>query len=532
MKNFRSAIHIDDNPRQFGKTSIHFISKLTHCRIGTLAHYHIMKHLLPTLLLFATFSANAQNYQPTWESLDSRPTPEWFQDAKFGVFICWGLYSVPAWSPVGQYAEWYQFWLQENRHDGQVADFHHLTYGEDFAFKDFAPMFKAELYQPDEWADLFERAGAKYIVFTTKHHSGYTMWPSAEAENTYGVNYNPTKVGPMRDLTGDIVQAVRKKGIKAGLYYSLYEWYHPWYRNDLPRFVDEHFHPQFKDLVTRYSPDIIWTDGEWEQSSATWKSEELLAWVFNETPNKEVVINDRWGNDCRHKHGGFYTTEYGSGMDDDSHAWEESRGMGHSYGYNRAEKLEDYKSAQELILMLVDLVSRGGNLCLDIGPKADGSIPVIMEERLLQIGQWLKVNGEAIYGTRMWEIPFQWSDGELPENKRGTYMTGFNILKETIDPEPGQAVKEAFFTTKDGAVYAMIPDLLKKQLIVRDFIELYQEYEQLELIDVSKFQVTALEDLKPLPFQVVDGDLSVELGHTSAPLCKNGPWVIKIVLKE
>ena len=193
------------------------------------------KTTILSILLIGCLQLTAQTYEPTWESLDSRPAPEWFKDAKFGVFICWGLYSVPAWSPVGSYSEWYQRWMLEGSYDNQVTDFHNRTYGADFEFKDFAPYFKAELFDADEWAEIVEEAGAKYIVFTTKHHSGYTMWPSKEAEQTYGINYNPTKVGPMRDLTGEICEAVRKKNIKAGLYYSIYEWYHPWYKNDLPR---------------------------------------------------------------------------------------------------------------------------------------------------------------------------------------------------------------------------------------------------------------------------------------------------------
>ena len=160
-------------------------------------------------------------------------------------------------------------------------------------------------------------------------------------------------------------------------------------------------------------------------------------------------------------------------MNDDSHPWEENRGMGYSYGYNRAENIEDYRSSKELILMLIDLVSRGGNLCLDIGPAADGSIPVIMQERLMQIGDWLEINGEAIYGTRMWEKACQWSEGKLPEMKRGEYMTGFNILKQTIDPDPGMAVKEVFFTSKSDAVYAITPEWPGESLIIKNL----QEYE-------------------------------------------------------
>lgn len=431
----------------------------------------VTRHVsLLSLILLCTLSLHAQpKYEPNWPSLDSRPTPQWFSDAKFGIFVCWGLYSVPAWSPKGQYAEWYMYWMKQKSFDGQVYDFHQNKFGNGVEFKDFAPMFKAELWNPDEWANLFRRAGAKYIVFTTKHHSGYTLWPSAESEKAWGENYNPVKVGPKRDLVGDLTTAVRKQGIRMGLYYSLYEWYHPWYINDLHVFVADHFHPQFKDLVTRYEPDIVWADGEWEQPSKEWRTPELLAWLFNETKNKEVVINDRWGNDSRHKHGGVYTTEYGTGLDNDAHPWEENRGMGYSYGYNRAENRDDYRSAKELILMLVDIVSRGGNLCLDIGPDAAGQIPVIMQERLVQIGNWLVINGEAIYGTRMCETPVQWSAGTKPEIKRGEYMLAYNILTETIDPAPGQAAKEVFFTRKGNAVYAITPKWPGKDLRLMNY---------------------------------------------------------------
>lgn len=420
------------------------------------------RRTVAVLLLFASLTPMAVCAKPhdaTWESLDARATPQWFTDAKFGIFVCWGLYSVPAWTPRGHYAEWYQYWLQEESFDGQVAKFHARTYGPDFAFRDFAPMFKAELWDPNAWADLFARAGARYIVLTTKHHSGYTLWPSAEAERTYGANYNPVKVGPKRDLVGDLATAMRGRDIKLGLYYSLYEWYHPHWKSDKPRFVEEHLFPQFKDLVTRYRPEVIWADGEWDLPWEQWRSPELLAWLFNHAPNeKDVVVNDRWGKGVRHKHGGFYTTEYGSGLDDDTHPWEENRGMGHSYGYNRAEGAEDYRSARELILMLIDVVSRGGNLCLDIGPRADGTIPVVMQERLLAIGAWLDTNGEAIYGTRMWKVPCQWSAGERPQLKRGEYMSQFNILEQTVAPPPGQAHKEVLFTFKNGNLYAITAD--------------------------------------------------------------------------
>jgi alpha-L-fucosidase len=168
--------------------------------------------------------------------------------------------------------------------------------------------------------------------------------------------------------------------------------------------------PQMKDLVLRYNPDIFWTDGEWEHPSDVWKSTEFLAWLYNESPVKEdVVVNDRWGKETRSVHGGIYTTEYDLVHDQNAqnkkidHPWEECRGIGSSFGYNRNENLEDYASSTALVRILIDKVSRGGNLLLNIGPTADGRIPVIMQQRLEDIGKWLEVNGEAIYGTRAWD---------------------------------------------------------------------------------------------------------------------------------
>ena len=169
------------------------------------------------------------------------------------------------------------------------------------------------------------------------------------------------------------MEAGRRKDLHMGIYYSLYEWYNPLWLADRKRYAIEHMFPQFKDAVTHLKPSIIFSDGEWDMTSDEWRSPELLAWLFNESPVKdEVVIDDRWGKDTRHKHGGYYTTEYTSGMQQAAHPWEESRGMGYSYGYNRNEKIGDYHTGRELIMMLIDIVSRGGNLLLDIGPTADG----------------------------------------------------------------------------------------------------------------------------------------------------------------
>jgi alpha-L-fucosidase len=166
--------------------------------------------------------------------------------------------------------------------------------------------------------------------------------------------------------------------------------------------------------VNRYTPDIVWTDGEWDHPSEKWKSTEFLAWLYNESPVKStVVVNDRWGKETRSLHGGYYTTEYdlvhdGNVKDNKiPHPWEECRGIGSSFGYNRNENLSDYSSSEQLVHLLIEKVAMGGNLLLNIGPTADGRIPVIMQQRLMDMGRWLKTNGEAIYGTASWDVAKQ-----------------------------------------------------------------------------------------------------------------------------
>ncbi len=354
--------------------------------------------MLTTLLvaLSPLYLLNAP-YEPTWESLDARPNPTWFTDAKFGIFIHWGVYAVPAWGPKERYSEWY--WHDLIKGDGQTKAFHEATYGEDFKYQDFAPQFRAELFEPAQWADTFKRSGAKYVVLTSKHHEGFCLWPNPQAWN-----WNSVDIGPHRDLAGDLTGAVREAGLKMGFYYSMYEWFNPLYNSDVDRYVDEYMLPQMKDLVERYQPDLIWPDGEWGHPSSTWRSTEFLAWLFNESKApKDVVINDRWGKECRNVHGGFATPEYGHIPDGrliQRGDFEECQGMGRSFGYNRNETADNYRSTEKLLHLLIGNVSRGGNLLLDIGPTADGRIPVVMEQRLLEMGEWLAVNGDAIYGTR------------------------------------------------------------------------------------------------------------------------------------
>ena len=488
-----------------------------------------MKRFPLIVILFSLLSALslAQSYEPTWDSVDKRSTPAWFGDAKFGIFIHWGTYSVPAYAPVlpGKlaYAEWYWNALTNGKSNPKADDlqkgtwaFHQKVYGADFPYQNFAPMFKAELFDPDHWADVFAQSGAKYVVLTSKHHEGFALWPSKEASATWDRPWNAVEIGPKRDVLGDLSDAVRRKGLRMGFYYSLYEWYNPLWLYNKPRYVREHMFPQFKDLVTHYKPAIIFSDGEWEMTSADWHSPELLAWLFNESPVKdEVVVDDRWGSDTRHKHGGYWTTEYTAGMSGIDHPWEESRGMGVSYGYNRAEDLNIYHTGRELVFILIDTVSRGGNLLLDIGPRADGMIPVIMEERLTQMGDWLKINGEAIYGTRPWKNSRQWTAGEVPKieyNKE--YSSAYDVTKLIERSTDGKASIEAFFTSKGDEIYAILPHWSGHTLVIKD-------------LSGAK-SVVLLGSSTPLKSKSSKTGLSIELPALPEDLRQQPAWVLKI----
>lgn len=423
-----------------------------------------MKHIklfTTVILLFSMSFVQAQKYSADWASLNTRKMPSWFHQDKFGIFIHWGVYAVPSFSQVipDGYSEWY--WCNYNdstRHNYHaVREFHDKNYGKDFKYEQFAPMFRAELFDPEEWASIFKKSGAKYVVLTSKHHEGFTLWPNEHADQSWGRPWNAVTNGPKRDVLGDLTTAVKNSGLRMGYYYSLMEWYNPVYLKNPAEYVDKVMIPQFKDLVTKYKPSVIFSDGEWIMDEKDWRSTEILAWLFNESPVKdEIVVNDRWGKTTRKMHPcTYYTSEYGSGLDKDV-VWEESRGMGQSYGYNRMEKLKDYKTSEELIIILSDIVSRGGNLLLDIGPAADGTIPVIMEDRLIGMGKWLDLYGEAIYGTQAWKHTRQWSKGTMPVIEGGAYQTNYDIT-QLVKPSDKTAHIEMFFTQKGNSVYAIVP---------------------------------------------------------------------------
>lgn len=352
------------------------------------------------VLLFGGYTARGQDalLEETWESLRSRPYPQWFLDAKLGIFIHWGVYSVPSYGGPESYAEWYLRGLQAGAQNR--IDFMKKYWGENFEYEDFAPLLKAELFDADEWAEIFEKAGAKYIILVSKHHDGYCLWPSK-----FAPGWNSMDVGPHRDIVGEVAEAVRKRNIRFGLYYSLPEWNNPlhrWYidpNDSIHTYIEQHMIPQFREVVGTYKPQVLFTDGEWFHTAEDWHARELIAWYYN-LVGHDAIVNDRWG------HGadiGFITPEYSSGNIKTDRPWSEVRGLGRSFGLNRNEKLDAYMSPEELIHFFVRAVANGGGITLNVGPGADGKIPLLQQERLEQLGDWIRVNEEAIYASKPWK---------------------------------------------------------------------------------------------------------------------------------
>jgi alpha-L-fucosidase len=395
------------------------------------------------MALCAAAPAPAQDapshYEPTAESLAEHPLPHWYDDAKFGIFIHWGVYSVPAYAPVGpagigtplvDYAEWYWRYQQQQ---GSATWEHHLDgYGPNFVYDDFIPQFRAERWDPRAWVKLFQDAGAKYFVLTSKHHDGFALYPSAVTHR------NAMEMGPRRDLVGDLFAAARKySDLHPGLYYSLPEWFNPLpippgtngpttgpplfglgpprnaytgqevpYTGQRPGkdYAADLAVPQMREIVDRYHPDVLWCDIGGNPDY--YRSNQTIAHYYNEAAvhNPDgVAVNGRCGDNGTHAD--FGGTEYGVPIGAPAKKQEATQAMGTSFGYNAQETEAHYLRPGDLIDLLINDVSKDTNLLLDIGPRADGTIPEPMTMRLKEIGDWLTINGESIYGSRPWTQP-------------------------------------------------------------------------------------------------------------------------------
>lgn len=374
-------------------------------------------------------------YEPTLESVSAHQVPAWYHDAKLGIFIHWGLYSVPAWAPHGgdigevfqsgdmsqwfrhnSYAEWYMNTLRFD--DSPTRAWHNKHYGANFSYDDFAAGFNSALkrWKPAEMAALLSEVNARYVVLTSKHHDGFCLWKS-DFPCPHKSGYHT-----QRDVVGELTDAVREAGLRMGIYYSGGL---DWAFNDepvkdvadvwgtivqTPEFVDYSV-AHWKELIDRYHPSLMWNDIGYPQAADLG---DLFAYYYNAVP--EGVINDRFtqtldrlprvGKELvspRGPHYDFITPEYTQFDDIQPGKWETCRGIGHSFGYNRNEGDEQLLPESELVHMFVDIVSKNGNLLLNVGPRADGSIPQNQAERLRGLGRWLDRNGAAIFNTRPWQ---------------------------------------------------------------------------------------------------------------------------------
>jgi alpha-L-fucosidase len=393
-------------------------------------------------------------YDATWESVSSHPLPQWYEDAKLGVFLHWGLYSVPAWAPRAAdittllrdhppswvlrhfpYAEWYP---NTFRLAGSPTEQHHVaTYGAGFPYDGFRSAFEEASTHADlgSLAALCRQSGAKYVVLTAKHSEGYCLWPTSEPHPVKGPYHAP------RDLVGDLSRAVAAEGMRMGVYYSGgYDWSYDGAvlgslgdvvlggprAADYARYAESHV----LELVERYRPSLLWNDIGWPRQS---NLPSVLAAYYNAV--SDGVVNDRWYQmrrsgtrdfvvraasglverlwpllpasskrvaTLRGKHADFVTLEYSVPSGPQAFKWEATRGVGHSFGLNRNETADEVLRTEDLVHLLVDVVAKNGNLLIGIGPAPDGGIPEVQAEPLRGLGRWLRINGDAVYGTRPW----------------------------------------------------------------------------------------------------------------------------------
>lgn len=435
-------------------------------------------------------SKEKADFEPTWESIESHELPQWYDDAKLGIFIHWGVYSVPAWAPVGEYAEWYPNHM--HKEGSPTNDYHNHFYGapvpenaEDgeqveegeqvFEYKDFirqtdtvdAPEnFNAENWDPERWADLFEEIGAGYVIPVGEHHDGFAMW------DTDITKWNAAEMGPERDVVGELADAVRERDMKfAASYHRMMNYYDPRYTglfgnpNYRPLdeggpqkpFVDE-WRQRWEELRDSIKPDLLWFDGDWTAPYDFWGTQEVVAEYYNIAKSewdKEVAVNDRLGK-VRTEHGDFYTPEYETYDRIIDHKWETTRGIGYSFGYNRNEESYFYLSVEELVQSFVDVVSKNGNLLLNVGPMANGIIPEVQKKRLRGMGEWLQKNGEAIFGTSYWVEPEEpLVDTELRYTTKDEYV--YAILYEWPGKDITLGISKYLDIPTDGSVELLTP---------------------------------------------------------------------------
>jgi len=387
------------------------------------------------------------------ESIGTHACPEWFSDAKFGMFIDWGPWSVAGWAPqakLATYPDWY-----ERRLFKEYRDYHLKAWGEDIRPDDLIQLLRPDEFHPEGFTTLAKAAGMRYVVPFLKHHGGYCLW------NSSFTHRNSVEWGLRRDFAKELSAACQGAGLRYGAYVSLGEWNYPIIKdgglytsgldvwtthsqkppekvtaetpfisgkipvNDYTR---EYLVPSLKELIDNTNPDMLWFDGEWGAAPTVWCAPEISAYFYDRaaTRGQEVCINDRMGKDTRGKPGwgDFYTSEFHVIKGFQSHPWEENRSLSHSYGYNWEESFDDryVLGEAESLDMLLRVVANGGNLLLMVSPDGSGRVPPNQEKRLRFIGNWLDRNGQAIYATRPVGLKEQPAWGYVTRSKKSDHL--------------------------------------------------------------------------------------------------------------
>jgi alpha-L-fucosidase len=399
------------------------------------------------LLAEADGVAAAGPYRPDWESLKTVPIPEWYLDGKLGIFIHWGLYSVPAFGN-----EWYP----RNMYKADTPEFrHHVeTYSPQaqFGYKDFIPRFTAERYDPAAWAELFRRAGARFVVPVAEHHDGFAMYDTALSA------WSAAKTGPKRDLVGELARAVREKGLVFGLstHRAEHFWFfdqgmgfdsdvrskkwHDFYGPAQPEkapdgrvnqpdreYLDD-WMARTVELVEKYRPQLVWFDWWIEQPAFEPYLRRFAAYYYDHGAGRGESVAINYKNAAFPDGAAVLDVERGQLAAIRPFFWQTDTSISkNSWGY---VKVQDYKSAGSIVDDLVDIVSKNGALLLNVGPRPDGTIPEEEQRILLEIGRWLETNGEAIYGTRPWSVfgegPTPVVEGSFNDTKRAAF-TGADV---------------------------------------------------------------------------------------------------------
>jgi alpha-L-fucosidase len=423
----------------------------------------IVLELIPVLAV----SASQGPFQPTWESVkENYRVPQWFLDGRFGIFMHWGVFSVPAHG-----SEWYaKYMYGSNR---EITQWHAENFGpqDKFGYKDFIPMFKAEKFDPKAWAELFRKAGARYVIPTAEHSDGWANWDSDLT------HWDAKDMGPKRDLIGELARACRRQGLKFGVSNHSMEHYSFMYpvgdlKTDLfdPRYADfyrppkqgppdEDFQENYwfarnRELIEKYQPDIFWFDTGINSRDLDPIKLKLAAYYYNRAHEwgKAVLISSK-SNAYFYGSVRNFETQGQAPKQISPYLWQVIDSVSNKFGY--VEGLR-YKDAGLLIRRLVDTVSKNGNYVLNISPMADGTIPEPQQERLLEIGKWLEINGQAIYGTSPW---IRYGEGPYCDSPAG--RIGDDPLNEFYSGS------EFRFTTNDDILYAIIMDWPGPQAVIK-----------------------------------------------------------------